>query len=125
MTQPLALIIEDEIDLSTIFSEALKAAGYATEIISDGHQAVERLKADSIPYLIILDLHLPGVDGKGILKEMRADPRFDKTRIVIASADAAFAQTLQKEAFFVLLKPISFSQLRDLTQRLHPDRAHT
>ena len=41
-TSPLALIIEDDIDLGTIFAKAIKAAGLDTQIIPDGKQAAER-----------------------------------------------------------------------------------
>ena len=44
MSEKFALIIEDEADLATIFSEALRAGGFETEIIQDGAKAVERLK---------------------------------------------------------------------------------
>ena len=116
MSQPLAVIIEDEFDLAEIFTSALQAADYATETINTGDAALARL-TEIVPDLIILDLHLPGVDGREILQHIRADERLTNTRVVIASADAALAQTL--DADLVLLKPISFSQLRDLTKRLH------
>ncbi|MBN1148153.1 MAG: response regulator [Anaerolineales bacterium] len=117
MTDPLALIIEDEEDLAVIFAEALKSAGFATEIIDNGIAAVERL-AQTTPKVIVLDLHLPGLDGGKVLRQIRADERLKETRVLIASADAAFARTLEKHADLVLLKPISFSQLRDLARRL-------
>ena len=115
MSQPLAVIIEDEFDLAEIFTSALQAAAYETETINTGDAALKRL-SEIVPNLIILDLHLPGVDGSQILRQIRADERLANTRVVIASADAALAQTL--DADLVLLKPISFSQLRDLTKRL-------
>ena len=115
MAQFQALIIEDDVDLSEIFSEALQTAGYEVEVVNNGDLAMKRL-SEIIPYVVILDLHLPGVDGKHILRRIRADERLKDTRVVIASADAALAQTL--DADLTLLKPISFSQLRDLTKRL-------
>ena len=112
--QPLAIIIEDEIDLADIFTSALQAAGVETETITDGEAALARL-AEIVPDVVVLDLHLPGVDGTQIFEYIRSETRFDGTRVIIASADAGLAQTL--DADLVLLKPISFSQLRDLTRR--------
>jgi DNA-binding response OmpR family regulator len=54
----LALIVEDDEDLSFIFAEALRAAGYEPEIIQDGQLALDRL-ASFRPDVIVLDLHLP------------------------------------------------------------------
>lgn len=117
MTLPLALIVEDETDLAVIFSEALKAAGFDAEVINRGDTALQRL-SEIVPDVVILDLHLPGVDGREILKHIRADNRFAGTKVILASADAAMAESLDMDTDLTLLKPISFSQLRDLTSRL-------
>lgn len=113
------LIIEDNRDLATIFSEALQASGYQTLIIEDGQEALNYL-ADGHPDIIILDLHLPGVSGDVILRHIRADERLADTRVVVATADPQMADALDNESDLVLLKPVSFMQLRDLAARLAP-----
>jgi DNA-binding response OmpR family regulator len=115
MSLPLALIVEDEVDLADIFSAALKAAGFATETITDGEVALSRLRTVE-PQIVVLDLHLPSVNGLQILEYIRGNQGLEDTHIIIVSADAALAQNL--EADLVLLKPISFGQLRDLTKRI-------
>ncbi len=114
-----ALVIEDDIDLSTIFTEAMQTAGFEVETIRDGSKAQARL-AEAIPDLIILDLHLPNVSGKEILAQIRADARLAKARIILATADARLADMLDEteKDLLVLVKPISFGQLRDLARRL-------
>jgi DNA-binding response OmpR family regulator len=119
MNEQFAMIIEDNEDLAIIFAEALQAAGFETDIIQDGETAVAQLET-SIPRIIILDLHLPHVSGEEILKGIRSDQRFDDTRVIIATADPRMADMLKDEADLVLLKPISFGQLRDLAARLAP-----
>lgn len=116
MTSPLAFIIEDNEDLSTIFSQALQAAGFTTEVITDGAVASARL-AGATPQIVVLDLHLPQVDGTELLRQIRSDSRLLKTRIVVVSADARLAETVRDQANIVLIKPISFNLLRDLTSR--------
>lgn len=117
MSEPLALIIEDEADLSEIFSQALRAAGFATQVARDGRQALERL-ATLVPDVVVLDLHLPHVDGDDLLHQIRGDERLADTRVIIASADPLMAEVLDGLADLVLIKPVSFVQLRDLSQRL-------
>jgi DNA-binding response OmpR family regulator len=117
MANPLALIIEDDYDLSDIFARALQAAGFETQIIRRGDTALARL-ASIAPDVVVLDLHLPYVSGVDILREMRADARLAETRVIVATADPRAAETLEDQANLVLLKPISFSQLRDLAGRL-------
>ncbi len=119
MTSPLALIIEDDPKLATIFAQALKMAEFKTEIVSDGQAARERLK-ETVPSVVVLDLHLPHVSGKELLQDIRANEKLVNTRVMLATADPLMAETLRMDADLVLLKPISFSQLRDLAKRLRP-----
>jgi two-component system cell cycle response regulator DivK len=119
VAKPLALVIEDDQNISTIFAEALRAAEFEVEIIQDGRKALKRL-ADIVPALLVLDLHLPHVSGKQILEQIRADSRLAGVRVMVATADPLLADTLREEADLVLVKPISFSQMRDLATRLRP-----
>jgi DNA-binding response OmpR family regulator len=120
MSNPLALIIEDDEDLAVIFREALVAAEYDTDVISDGQDALTRL-AEVTPDLIVLDMHLPHVHGEDILRTIRADERLAHTRVVIATADAGIVYgSVGKLADTVLIKPIRFDQLRHLAERLRP-----
>lgn len=112
----IALVIEDDQDLSNIFSEALMAAGYEVETIRDGAIAEHRLK-EATPEIIILDMHLPNVEGGKLLEQIRADERLKDVRVIVATADALLGEYHEKKADLVLVKPISFSQLRDLTAR--------
>jgi two-component system cell cycle response regulator DivK len=116
----LALIIEDDEDLASIFAEALRGVGFDVEHAADGKIARERLKSGTVPYLILLDMHLPHVSGADLLMDMKNDERFKDTTIIITTADARMGETYGDMADFVLIKPISFVQLRDLTSRLKP-----
>jgi CheY-like chemotaxis protein len=114
--KPLALIIEDNVDQNFIFTTALNQAGYETESIQDGLTAQKRL-TEIIPKTIVLDLHIPGIEGMDLLRQIRNDQRLTNARVILATADAALANNLQAQADLVLLKPISFSQLSILASR--------
>ncbi len=116
----LALIIEDDEDLASIFAEALRGVGFEVEHVADGSVAQERLKNKEVPYLVLLDMHLPHVSGADLLADMKSDERFKDTIIIITTADARMGETYGEKADFVMIKPISFVQLRDLTSRLKP-----
>lgn len=117
MSGQLALVIEDHKDISELFQTVLQQAGFETEIVATGDGAVARL-ADVVPDVVILDLHLPGVQGDEILHQIRADARMAETRVIVITAYAALARTLQDEADLVLIKPISLNLLRRLVSRL-------
>ena len=113
------MVIEDDEDLAAIFCEALNAAGFETEIVRNGRVAIDRLGVVA-PDLVILDMHLPSVGGAEILHFIRADKRLAFTNVVVTTADAIMGEQMRDSADFVLIKPISFGQLRDLTARLNP-----
>jgi two-component system alkaline phosphatase synthesis response regulator PhoP len=117
MSAPLALIIEDVQSLADIFSLAIQAAGYETEIMPDGQVALNRL-AEITPTLVLLDLNLPHVSGAEILNYIRADQRLSKIRVILATAQARLAEELSDMADLTLIKPISPEQLRTLALRL-------
>lgn len=115
----IAFIIEDDRDLSTIFADALESVGYQIEQIKDGLSARQRLR-EEVPFLILLDMHLPHISGADLLTEIKADERFKNTTVILTTADARMAEAYEPIADFVMVKPISFVQLRDLTARLKP-----
>jgi CheY-like chemotaxis protein len=112
-----ALVIEDNPDLSAIFTKALEAAGFKVEAVRDGELAQQRLQ-ETAPRVIVLDMHLPHVDGATLLKQIHANPSLKNSKIILATADNVRAELYRDQATLVLVKPISFSQLRDLSARL-------
>ncbi len=117
MGTPFALIVEDDVELSEIFSVVLQASGVDTEIVRDGSLALARINA-TLPDVVVLDMHLPNVSGVEILTQVRADPKLQGTRVMIVTADAILARASEDQADLALVKPISYSQLSDLTARL-------
>lgn len=118
--KPLAYIVEDNKDTVTIFRGALEMAQYEVEVAYDGAVARDYL-AKYVPDLIILDLHIPYISGDVLLQQIRSDERLKDTRVFLATADANMAAQLRDQAELVLLKPIGFSQLKELAQRFRPD----
>jgi CheY-like chemotaxis protein len=117
----LGLVIEDDEDLASIFAEALRGVGFDVELVADGETAQERLKNGPIPFLILLDMHLPHISGADLLTNViKKDDRFAKSIVIITTADARMGEAYTEQVDFVMIKPISFVQLRDLTSRLKP-----
>lgn len=115
--KPLALVAEDEVDLAEVFAIALEAAGFRTLVATNGRFA-EELLSKQTPDVVLLDLHLPHIMGESLLHQIRSNPALAKTAVILATADSRRASFLQDQADFVLLKPISFRQLRGLMQRV-------
>jgi DNA-binding response OmpR family regulator len=115
--KPVALVIEDDPQLVTIFAMAMQTAGFETVTAVDGRIALEKL-AQMTPDLILLDVHLPHVSGDDILRHIRADERLKNATVVLSTADSRVAAQLREEASLVLLKPISFKELVELAKSL-------
>lgn len=119
MSKPLAFVIEDDFDAGQIMLEALRLSGYDVHLIQNGREAQQVLAAQ-VPALVALDLHLPKVDGEQLLAQIRSDNRLKNTRVMLVTADDRMAQRLESAANMVLLKPVSFSQIHRLAERLRP-----
>ena len=116
-SKPLAFIIEDEDQLADIFTQAMKLADFETQTIADGQKAIEALK-NSIPAIVILDIYLPGVSGDKVLAYIRNESRLRSVIVVLTTFDSLLADNLREQSDYVLLKPVSFGQLRDLGTHL-------
>lgn len=80
------LIVEDD-ELTRKLMERLLQREFDTNTVSmaNGIEGLEYAK-EHIPRLIILDLMLPGMNGFDILKEIRENPLFEQTKVVLVSA---------------------------------------
>jgi CheY-like chemotaxis protein len=120
VSNPLALVIEDDYDSTVIFSEALQAASFDTIIAKSGDEGLEQLET-IVPAVVVLDLHLPGVAGTSILEKIHSDPRLAETRVIVITGDVVLADSplLQKETTVqILVKPVTYKRLRDLARLL-------
>lgn len=64
------LIAEDEPRISAFVSKGLEAAGYTTEVVEDGAEALQRALVGSFD-LLLLDVGMPSMDGFEVLSALR------------------------------------------------------
>ena len=99
---------------------------------SDGEEALDFLfhrgayadEPASAPAVVLLDLKMPKVDGHEVLRQIRADPRLRRTRVVVLTssdqeADINRSRELGSDAY--LVKPTSIVELIDQLGRLTPE----
>jgi len=79
------VVIEDEVDILELVNMILTSAGYEVHTCDNGRGALDLIKKVK-PHLVILDLMLPGFDGKYIVKQMSEDDDLRDTQIMITSA---------------------------------------
>jgi CheY-like chemotaxis protein len=79
------MLVDDDQDIREVLSEILTGAGYATVTASNGAEALEILKSVK-PFLILLDLNMPVMDGFDFRRVQRSDPAVAQIPTVVMSA---------------------------------------
>ena len=79
------LIVEDERDIADLLRYNLQEAGFKTDYVRNGADALQRA-VEKTPDLILLDLMLPEVDGTIVCRLLKNDPRTKNIPIVMVTA---------------------------------------
>jgi CheY-like chemotaxis protein len=112
------LIVEDDMDLREALSEVLRDEGYSVAMAADGREALDRLRRQSPPSLILLDLTMPVMNGWQFRAEQRQDPALSGIPVVVLSAgDYRAEQMGQLGVTDYLRKPIELSRLLRMIER--------
>ena len=77
--------VEDDAGIRDIEMYALNAAGFETKGFEDGLSCWEALQKEK-PELIVLDVMLPGMDGIGILTQMKESVEYNRIPVILATA---------------------------------------
>lgn len=114
------LVAEDRDASRELLNVVLTAAGYGVVLAEDGEEAMAR--AAEIPVdLVILDIHMPRLDGFGVIQRLRADPVYAKIPVIAltASAMAGDRDSVLAAGFSEYIsKPVNMSLLRREIARL-------
>ncbi|MDX1663207.1 MAG: response regulator [Candidatus Promineifilaceae bacterium] len=109
------LYIEDDIGSQRLVSRVLENKGYDVVIASEGLQGIH-LARESRPSLILMDLNLPGMNGREITTRLRSLPNFERIPIVALTANTSPGhreQALAAGCDGFLTKPINISSFPD------------
>ena len=79
------LIVEDEKDMADVIRQLLEREGYHIDIAYDGEEGLEKIKA-TMPDLVLLDVMLPKLDGRDLLKIVKNDKDLMGIPILMVSA---------------------------------------
>jgi DNA-binding response OmpR family regulator len=112
------LIIEDDRSIAEYFRAVLTLAGLEVETVHTAREGLVRLSTNT-PNLVILDLNLGSeLGGEDILYQIRSNPRFDGSYVIIVTGYPSLIYTIDELADMILIKPIDMEQLTTLARRL-------
>ena len=111
------LLVDDDEDDVLMLREALRAAESSAglQVLSDGSQVIPYLRGEgdhagaSRPDLILLDLNLPGRDGRQVLADIKGDPDLRRIPVVVltvSSADEDVLRSYDLHANAYVTKPL-------------------
>jgi CheY-like chemotaxis protein len=91
---PAILVVEDDVDIREVLAEVLTRAGYRVECAVNGAQAMDwvRSRRAGAPVLIILDIHMPVMDGRAFLAALAHEPAATPPAVLIFSASTPDAR---------------------------------
>jgi diguanylate cyclase (GGDEF)-like protein len=116
MEKPFALIVEEDRIAAGLFRHALNMAGFESETVSDARMFWSRL-AKCQPWLLILDLDMPGISGNQILEMMRSDDTLHPIKVIAVTSYSQIAESLAVEPDLLLFKPVGMEQVSDFIAR--------
>jgi DNA-binding response OmpR family regulator len=124
--EPTILVVDDEVHLCNILYRILTAHDYRVKIVTDGKSALEMVEKIS-PDVIILDLMMPGVDGREVCSVVRQIS--SKTRVIYFSAkvepDSARLKELRQESDSFIAKPATAKKLLSIVEKVLKTESRT
>ena len=111
-SSPLVLVVDDEPRMCNVIERILKQEGYKVITAPDGETAL-RLIPEKKPDVILLDLLMPGIDGREVCRRVRELPT--KTQIIYFTAkveqDPTKLKEIRSEADAFIAKPATSKQI--------------
>ncbi len=79
--KPRALLVEDDLNESELLAGYLRMSGFEVDTAEDGLKAMIHLGQCNRPDVVLMDMHMPRMDGAQTIQSIRKDPNFDGIRL--------------------------------------------
>ncbi len=113
------LVVEDEPTVAHLIADVLGEEGHKVEIVLDGRDGLDRAMAGDYA-LIICDLRMPHLDGRGIYRELVTQGSPMRHRLMFVTGDTLAPRTLEfleKSGLPFLAKPFLVEELKAVVER--------
>ena len=112
------LVIDDDPDMREILTEILAEEGYRVTGARNGREALEYLRNETRPSLILLDIMMPEMDGWRFRREQQKQPELASIPVVLLSAHGSVRDAaLALGAADYLRKPLRVETLLEVAER--------
>jgi EAL domain-containing protein (putative c-di-GMP-specific phosphodiesterase class I)/CheY-like chemotaxis protein len=112
--RPPVLVVDDDESIRAFFRAALDRKGFRVLQASNGREALELIRAGTPVEVMLLDLHMPEMDGIATLHELRSDPVHRTLPVILVTGSTTEAERirgLDRGADDVVVKPVSVTEI--------------
>ena len=124
------LVIEDNPGDVRLITEALRDAGdrVSMNVVKDGEEAMSFLRAEGSyrwapqPDLVLLDLNLPGMDGRDVLARLKEDETLRRIPVIVLTSSQApgdVRKAYDLKAICYITKPAGLEQFMEVIKSIH------
>lgn len=112
------LVVDDQMGVRRLLYEAFNEQGYYVQMAGSGLEAIDKVK-ERKPDLILMDMKMPGMNGLGALKEIKAI--YDDAVVIMMTAYGELeivAEAMQLGVREYITKPFDINELRNLVGKV-------
>jgi len=127
------LLADDDEDDVAIALRAFKKSGLANEVyvVRNGEETLDYLfrrggyqdlKKYPTPHLLLLDINMPKISGREVLKRLEADPKLRRLRVIMLTSsknEEDVMESYNNGACAYLRKPVEFDEFLDVVERMN------
>jgi CheY-like chemotaxis protein len=111
------LIVEDDVELREMMAQLLALEGFQARAVSNGREALDYLGGGGRPHVILLDLMMPVMDGRGFREEQLKNPAWTAIPVIVISAYNDVDAQARALAVDHLRKPLRMRPLIEAVRR--------
>lgn len=122
MVKKTILVVDDSASIRHVVGIALRGAGYEVIEANDGKDALTKLDGQKF-HLIISDVNMPNLDGIGLLKAIKANPRYKFTPVIMLTTESGRDKVDEGRSAGAkawVIKPFQPAQMLDAVTKLVP-----
>jgi len=114
------LVVEDRPDALNLLTQILEILGIAVILATDGREGVKKAIEEK-PDLILMDIRMPGMDGREATRKIRSNPETKDIPILattVLSREAELTECIEAGCNDYIVKPFTPKQLASRIEKL-------